>query len=100
MPENHWHPCKFESDAVYKSILYLLIIVSEIETVSTIGIKQDIKYLWTVVGSYWEEAKEFYDKRFAELLERLEGLSSALRRMLIPLCFIRTSQAVRYAASL
>lgn len=69
LPENHWHPGKFESDAVYKSILYLLIIVSEIEAVSDIGIKQDIKYLWAIVGSYWEEAKEFYDKRFAELLK-------------------------------
>jgi len=69
IPENHWHPGKFESDAVYKSILYLLIIISEIEAVSDIGIKQEIKYLWTIVGSYWEEAKEFYDKRFAELLK-------------------------------
>jgi len=69
LPENHWHPGKFESDAVYKSILYLLIIVSEIEAVSVIGIKQDIKYLWTIVGSYWEEAKEFYDKRFTDLLK-------------------------------
>ena len=68
-PENHWHPGKFESDAVYKAILYLLIIISEIEAVAEIGIKQDLKYLWTIVGSYFEEAKEFYDKRFSELLK-------------------------------
>jgi len=67
-PENHWHPGKFESDAMYKSILYLLMIISEIEAVSDIGIKQDIIYIWTIVGSYWEEAKELYDKRFATLL--------------------------------
>lgn len=69
LPENQWHPGKFESDAVYKSILYLLIIISEIEAVSDIGIKQDIRYIWTIVGSYFEEAKEFYDKRFVELFE-------------------------------
>ena len=69
LPENHWHPGKFESDAVYKSVLYLLIIVSEIEDVSAIGIKQDIKYLWTIIGSYWEEAKDFYDDRFSKLLK-------------------------------
>jgi len=68
LPENHWHPGKFESDAVYKSILYLLIIISEIEAVSEIGIKQDLKYIWTIVGSYWDEAKEFYNSRFNELL--------------------------------
>ncbi|MHC4459026.1 MAG: DUF5677 domain-containing protein [Planctomycetota bacterium] len=69
LPEHHWHPGKFESDAVYKSILYLLMIISEIEAVSEIGIKQDTKYIWTIVGSYWEEAKEFYDKRFSNLLK-------------------------------
>jgi len=45
LPERHWHPGKFESDAVYKSILYLLMIISEIEAVSDIGIKQDIKFI-------------------------------------------------------
>lgn len=68
-PEHHWHPGKFESDAVYKSVLYLLMIVSEIGAVAEIGIKQDIKYIWAVVGSYWEEAKEFYDKRYSNLLK-------------------------------
>ena len=68
LPEHHWHPGKFESDAVYKSILYLVMIISEIEVVSDIGIKQDIKYIWTIFGNYWEEAKEFYDKRFSALL--------------------------------
>jgi hypothetical protein len=69
LPEHHWHPGKFESDAVYKSILYLLIIISEIEMVSDIGVKQDLKYIWTIVGSYWEEAKDFYHKRFNTLLK-------------------------------
>lgn len=68
LPEHHWHQGKFESDAVYKSILYLLMIISEIEAVSAIGIKQDIKYIWIIVGSYWEEAKEYYENRFSALL--------------------------------
>jgi len=68
LPENHWHPGKFESDAVYKSILYLLIIISEIEAVSEIGIRQDLKYIWTIVASYWDEAKYSYETRFSKLL--------------------------------
>jgi hypothetical protein len=67
-PEHHWHPGKFESDAVYKSALYLTMIISEIEAVSAIGIKSQLKYIWTILGSYWEEAEKFYDTRFSTLL--------------------------------
>lgn len=68
-PESHLQPGKYESDAVYKSILYLLMIISVIESVSEIGIKPEIKYIWTIVGSYWKEAKHFYDKRYINLLK-------------------------------
>jgi len=68
LPEHHWHPGKFESDAVYRSILYLLMIISEIEAALKLGLNQDLKYIWTIVGSYWEEAKDFYELRFSTLL--------------------------------
>jgi hypothetical protein len=68
-PEYHWHPGKFESDAVYRTILYLLMIASEIEAVIRLGLNQDLKYIWTIVGSYFEEAKDFYENRFRKLLE-------------------------------
>lgn len=68
LPEHHWHPGKFESDAVYRSILYLLMILSEIEAFRKLGINQDLKYIWTIVGSYFEEAKTYYELRFSALL--------------------------------
>jgi hypothetical protein len=68
LPEHHWHPGKFESDAVYRSILYLLMILSEIEGFRKLGINQDLKYIWTIVGSYFEEAKDYYELRFNALL--------------------------------
>jgi len=68
-PEHHWQPGKFESDAVYKCILYLLMITSEIEAVFKLGLNQDLKHLWTIVGSYFEEAKDYYESRFKKLLQ-------------------------------
>lgn len=68
LPEHHWHPGKFESDAVYRAILYLLIIISEIEAFRKLGLSQDLKYIWTIVGSYWGEAKDYYALRFSALL--------------------------------
>jgi len=68
-PEHHWHPGKFESDAVYKCILYLLMIASEIEASVKLGCNQDLKYIWTIVSSYFEEAKDYYEIRFSKLLQ-------------------------------
>jgi hypothetical protein len=67
-PEHHWHPGKFESDAVYRSILYLLMILSEIESFRKFGLNEDLKYIWTIVGNYSEEAKDYYEIRFGALL--------------------------------
>lgn len=69
LPEHHWHPGKFESDAVYKCILYLLMITSEIEAALKLGNNQDLKYIWTIVGSFFEEARDYYESRFSRLLQ-------------------------------
>ena len=68
LPEHHWHPGKFESDVVYRSILYLLMIISEIKAFRKLGLNQHLKYIWTIVDSYWEEAKDYYELRFSALL--------------------------------
>lgn len=68
LPQHHWHPGKFESDAVYKCILYLLMIASEIEASLKLGHNQDLKYIWAIVGSFFEEAKDYYESRFSKLL--------------------------------
>lgn len=68
-PEAHWHPGKFESDAVYAGILFLLMILSEIEASCRYGFNQKLKYAWTILGSCYEETKDYYDLRYSSLLD-------------------------------
>ena len=68
MPEHHWHPGKFESDAVYTGILFLLMILSEIEAACNYGLKQKLRYMWTILNSYFEEAANYYYSRYNGLL--------------------------------
>jgi len=69
IPEHHWHPGKFESDAVYTGILFLLMILSGIEAACNYGLKQKLRYIWTILNSYFEEAADYYSLRYDELLQ-------------------------------
>jgi len=69
IPEHHWHPGKFESDAVYTGILFLLMILSEMEAACNYGLKQKLRYIWTILNSYFEEAADYYSLRYDELLQ-------------------------------
>jgi len=44
-------------------------IASEIEASVKLGCNQDLKYIWTIVSSYFEEAKDYYEIRFSKLLQ-------------------------------
>ena len=68
MPEYHWHPGKFESDAVYTGILFLLMILSEIESACNYGLKQKLRYIWTILNNYFDESENYYHLRYKELL--------------------------------
>ena len=67
-PDVHWHPGKFESDAVYAGILFLLMILSEIESSCKYGSNQKLKYIWTILGSCFQEAQDYYKLRYSDLL--------------------------------
>jgi hypothetical protein len=69
MSEYHWHPGKFESDAVYIGILFLLMILSEIESACNYGLKQKLRYIWTILNNYFDEAADYYSLRYNELLQ-------------------------------
>lgn len=69
LPEVHWHPGKFESDAVYTGLLFLLMLLSEIEGFKKYGFNKELKYIWTVLGNYYDEAKDYYDLRYSKLLD-------------------------------
>lgn len=67
-PQEHWHQGKFESDAVYTAILFLLMVISEIAASERGGQNEKLKYLWTILGTYFAEAADYYRLRFQELL--------------------------------
>jgi len=69
MTEYHWHPWKFESNAVYTGILFLLMILSEMESACNYGLKQKLRYIWTILNNYFEEAADYYSLRYNELLQ-------------------------------
>ncbi len=67
-PEAQWDPGKLESDAAALGILFLLMLLSEIEAACQYGLAEKVKYIWTVLGNYSGEAKEYYDARYSVLL--------------------------------
>jgi hypothetical protein len=70
MPERHQNPEKFESDAVYKGALFLLMTVSEIvNSCNYSPLVQNLRYIWTIVGNYFDEAADYYSLRYDMLLQ-------------------------------
>ena len=69
MSKSHWHPGKFESDAVYGGMLFLLMIMSEIESSYHYNEIQNLRYVWGLMGGYFEEAKDYYEMRYNNLLK-------------------------------
>ncbi len=74
MSEHHWHPGKFESDAVYTGILFLLMIISEIEALCKYGFKQKLRYIWTILNNYFVESADYYRLRYDELLQEVDDV--------------------------
>lgn len=68
VPEHQWHPGKLESDAVYTGILFLLMILSEIEASCGYRAKQQLRYVWTILSNHFDEAAHYYDLRYQALL--------------------------------
>lgn len=69
--QHHWLPGKFESDAVATGILFILMILSEIEATCNYGTKQRLRYAWTILNNYYEEAKDYYNLRYDGLLNEV-----------------------------
>lgn len=68
-PETHWTPGKFESDCVYYGILFLLMILSEIESFCHYSQNQKLCFIWTVLGASMKETKDYYDLRYSKILK-------------------------------
>lgn len=68
MPEYHWDPGKYESDAVYTGMLFLLIMLTEIEISKQYGFKKELQDLWVALSKYYMEVQEYYEMRYKKHL--------------------------------
>jgi len=59
---------KLRSDSAFQAITLILAFFSEIENILRFNLKEKLKYLWTLVGEYWPEAKGLYNKRYKGIL--------------------------------
>jgi len=53
IPKEHWYPEKIGSDALYRCILFLLMILSEIDVEMKYKQNQELKYIWTILSSFF-----------------------------------------------
>jgi hypothetical protein len=66
--EEQWVPHMLESRIAMESLLFLLMLLSEVEAVKKYGTNEDLKYLWVVLGDVFGNAKDYYAMRYQELL--------------------------------
>ena len=59
---------KTRSDCAFHNITLVLALLSEIEKIYNFGQKEKLKYLWHLIGEYYGETKEVFDKRYKKLL--------------------------------
>ncbi len=60
---------KQKSDQVYRALLLLLMILSEINARFSLGHDVQLQYIWTILLSYFGETKELYELRYQRLLQ-------------------------------
>jgi hypothetical protein len=66
--EAQWVPGMLETRVITASLLFFLMLLSEVEAIKKYGTNQDLKYLWVVLGDVVGDAKEYYAMRYRELL--------------------------------
>lgn len=66
--DEQWIPGMAENRVIMESLLFMLMLLSEVEACKNYGTNQDLKYIWTLLGAAFGDAKEYYDTRYASLL--------------------------------
>jgi hypothetical protein len=67
-PEAHWIPGQLESRVAYTCMLFMLMLLSEVEAFKKYGVAQELRYIWGILGGYADEAKEYYTTRYSKIL--------------------------------
>ncbi len=67
-PEDQWIPGQVESNVAMESLLFMLMLLSEVEAFKKYGTNQDLRYLWVVLAEGFLDPKEYYEMRYSEIL--------------------------------
>ncbi len=67
-PEDQWIPGVVESNVVIESLLFMLVLLSEVEASKKYGTNQDLRYVWVLLGAAFLDAKEYYEMRYSKIL--------------------------------
>ncbi len=59
---------KRRSDLLASAMLLLLMMLSEVSALFSLQHEKELQYIWTILLSYFGEAKEVYEKRYQSLL--------------------------------
>ncbi len=67
-PEDQWIPGIVESNVVIESLLFMLMLLSEVEASKKYGEHQNLKYVWGLLNAAFLDAKEYYEMRYSKIL--------------------------------
>jgi hypothetical protein len=59
---------KLKSDSILTVITLMVAICSEINDICHYGREEKLSYLWRILVEYWGEAKDFFERRYREML--------------------------------
>jgi hypothetical protein len=59
--DDQWVPGMAENSVILESLLFMLMLLSEVEAYKKYGTNQDLKYIWGLLGAAFGAAEEYYD---------------------------------------
>jgi len=67
---------KLKSDSVFTAITLIVAICTEIDDMCHYGREEKLSYLWRIIVEYWGEAKDLFERRYREMLQKIDGKKS------------------------
>jgi hypothetical protein len=61
---------KLKSNSTFTVITLMVAICTEINDICHYGREEKLSYLWRILVEYWGEAKDFYERRYREVLQK------------------------------
>jgi hypothetical protein len=66
--DEQWVPGMAENSVIMESLLFMLMLLSEVEAQKKYGTNQDLRYIWVLLGDLFRDAREYYEMRYSSIL--------------------------------